>query len=202
MSCKPPATLLTNFLLEGLSTECLQPVVCSKVGLSVRREMFIADIVETHCFTLRHKRKRPIVQHSISAHEWSAVHLCPSSRRVSLPCHGACRSPRLMGRRVYRLNILGLLYAPEHLYLATAASRHVSDGIDLDTLRAEFTRFFIGNNNHDLDMVKRRQAEAGLMPLRSTRCSSPTLDLVERLKHGAELRLLRAKATAAVGRRA
>jgi hypothetical protein len=57
--------------------------------------MVIAHIVETHCFTLRLERAAPVVQHSISARAWSAVHLDPSSRRVFFSVPKASQLPRL-----------------------------------------------------------------------------------------------------------
>jgi N-ethylmaleimide reductase len=92
----------------------------------------------------------------------------------------------LFGYLISQLNQLDLAYL-HFVEGATATSRHVPDGIDLDALSAGFKGFYIGNNNYDIEMAMRRRAEKRIDAVAFGRLFISNPDLVERLKRGAEL---------------
>ena len=92
----------------------------------------------------------------------------------------------LYGYLIEKLNTFGLAYL--HLVEgATATSRRVPEGVDLDALSARFEGLFIGNNNYDLDMAIRRRAEGRIDAVAFGRLFIGNPDLVARLRHGHEL---------------
>ncbi len=66
-------------------------------------------------------------------------------------------------------------------------SRFVPEGVDLDALSAQFNGPFIGNNNYDLEMAIERRAKGKIDAVAFGRLFIANPDLVERLRHGAEL---------------
>lgn len=70
---------------------------------------------------------------------------------------------------------------------ATATSRTVPEGIDLDALRAQFDGPYIGNNNYDLEMAIKRRAAGKIDAVAFGRSFIGNPDLVARLRHGHEL---------------
>ncbi|WP_457587625.1 alkene reductase [Ensifer canadensis] len=70
---------------------------------------------------------------------------------------------------------------------ATATSRSVPDGVDLDALRTLFKGPYIGNNNYDLDLAVNQLAEGKVDAVAFGRPFIANPDLVRRLKEGAEL---------------
>ncbi|WP_369931239.1 alkene reductase [Xanthomonas sp. NCPPB 2632] len=70
---------------------------------------------------------------------------------------------------------------------ATATSRSVPEGIDLDALRAIFKGPYIGNNNYDLALAVNRRKEGKVDAVAFGRPFIANPDLVHRLKVGAEL---------------
>ena len=84
------------------------------------------------------------------------------------------------------LNPLGLAYL--HMVEgATATSRAVPEGIDLDALSGQFDGVFIGNNNYDLDMAIARRAAGLIDAVAFGRLFISNPDLVARLRHGHQL---------------
>ena len=70
---------------------------------------------------------------------------------------------------------------------ATATSRSVPEGVDLDALAARFDGPFIGNNNYDLELAIERRAQGRIDAVAFGRLFISNPDLVERLRHGTEL---------------
>ena len=70
---------------------------------------------------------------------------------------------------------------------ATASSRAVPDGVDLDALRARFHGPYIGNNHYDLDLAIARRAEGRIDAVAFGRPFIANPDLVERLRSGTPL---------------
>ncbi|MEQ5843745.1 alkene reductase [Paraburkholderia acidicola] len=70
---------------------------------------------------------------------------------------------------------------------ATAASRALPDGVDLDALRALFEGPYIGNNGYDLELAVARRAEGKIDVVAFGRPFIANPDLVDRLRRGAEL---------------
>lgn len=92
----------------------------------------------------------------------------------------------MYGYLVRQLNKFNLAYL-HFVEGATATSRTVPEGIDLDALSAEFNGPFIGNNNYDLEMAIKRRAEGKIDAVAFGRLFISNPDLVERMRHGAEL---------------
>ncbi|WCM90856.1 alkene reductase [Acidovorax sp. NCPPB 3576] len=70
---------------------------------------------------------------------------------------------------------------------ATATSRTVPEGIDLDALRARFKGPYIGNNNYDLALAVDRRSKGKVDAVAFGRPFIANPDLVHRLKTGAGL---------------
>lgn len=87
------------------------------------------------------------------------------------------------GHLIERLNQFNLAYL-HFVEGATATSRTVPDGVDLDALRAKFTGPFIGNNNYDLDLAMRRRAQGKIDAVAFGRPFIANPDLVARLRDG------------------
>ena len=87
------------------------------------------------------------------------------------------------GHLIQRLNQLNLAYL-HFVEGATATSRAVPDGVDLDALRAQFTGPFIGNNNYDLDLAVQRRARGKIDAVAFGRPFIANPDLVARLRGG------------------
>lgn len=92
----------------------------------------------------------------------------------------------LFGYLVPELNSLNLAYM-HFVEGATATSRDVPEGIDLDALSGLFTGPYIGNNNYDLDMAIERRAESKIDAVAFGRLFIANPDLVQRLRTGTEL---------------
>lgn len=92
----------------------------------------------------------------------------------------------LYGYLIPELNKFNLAYL-HFVEGATATSRSVPDGIDLDALRARFNGPFIGNNNYDLEMAIERRKQGKIDAVAFGRLFISNPDLVERLRYGAEL---------------
>ena len=90
------------------------------------------------------------------------------------------------GYLIEQLNCFNLAYM-HFVEGATATSRSVPDGVDLDALRALFKGLYIGNNNYDLDLAVDRRAEGKVDAVAFGRPFIANPDLVRRLKEGAEL---------------
>jgi N-ethylmaleimide reductase len=90
------------------------------------------------------------------------------------------------GHLIEQLNRFNLAYM-HFVEGATATSRTVPDGVDLDALRALFKGPYIGNNNYDLDLAVKRRAESKVDAVAFGRPFIANPDLVRRLKEGAEL---------------
>lgn len=90
------------------------------------------------------------------------------------------------GYLIKRLNAFNLAYL-HFVEGATATSRTVPDGVDLDALSAGFNGSFIGNNNYDLEMAIERRAQGKIDAVAFGRLFISNPDLVERLRLGAEL---------------
>jgi N-ethylmaleimide reductase len=90
------------------------------------------------------------------------------------------------GYLIKRLNAFQLAYL--HIVEgATATSRDVPEGIDLDALRALFDGPYIGNNGYDLDLAVSRRAQGKVDAVAFGRPFIANPDLVERLRFGFEL---------------
>nr|WP_246787301.1 hypothetical protein [Rhizobium leguminosarum] len=90
------------------------------------------------------------------------------------------------GHLIEQLNRFHLAYM-HFIEGATATSRSVPDGVDLDALRARFKGAYIGNNNYDLNLAVNRRAEGNVDAVAFGRPFIANPDLVRRLKEGAEL---------------
>lgn len=92
----------------------------------------------------------------------------------------------MYGYLIKQLNRFGLAYL--HVVEgATATSREVPAGVDLDALSGLFAGPFIGNNNYDLEMAIKRRAQGKIGAVAFGRLFIGNPDLVERLRRGAEL---------------
>ncbi len=94
----------------------------------------------------------------------------------------------LFGYLVPKLNELNLAYM-HFVEGATATSRDVPKGVDMDALSGLFTGPYIGNNNYDLEMAIERRAENKIDAVAFGRLFIANPDLVQRLRSGAELRI-------------
>jgi N-ethylmaleimide reductase len=92
----------------------------------------------------------------------------------------------LYGYLIQQLNEFGLAYM-HFVEGATATSRAVPAGVDMDALSARFNGPFIGNNNYDLNMAVERRAQGKIDAVAFGRLFISNPDLVARLRHGAEL---------------
>ncbi|MDU8630140.1 alkene reductase [Pseudomonas syringae group sp. 243L2] len=92
----------------------------------------------------------------------------------------------LYGYLIEQLNSLNLAYL-HFVEGATATSRNVPEGVDMDALSGRFTGPFIGNNNYDLEMAVQRRAERKIDAVAFGRLFISNPDLVERLRQGHEL---------------
>jgi N-ethylmaleimide reductase len=92
----------------------------------------------------------------------------------------------LHGYLIQQLNRFDLAYL-HFVEGATATSRDVPEGVDMDALSAQFNGPFIGNNNYDLDMAIERRAKGKIDAVAFGRLFISNPDLVARLRHGAEL---------------
>ncbi|WP_440072933.1 alkene reductase [Pseudomonas fragariae (ex Marin et al. 2024)] len=92
----------------------------------------------------------------------------------------------LHGYLIQQLNIFNLAYL-HFVEGATATSREVPEGVDMDALSAGFNGPFIGNNNYDLKMAIERRAQGKIDAVAFGRLFISNPDLVARLRHGAEL---------------
>ncbi|MCD5997304.1 alkene reductase [Pseudomonas sp. CDFA 602] len=92
----------------------------------------------------------------------------------------------LHGYLIQQLNRFNLAYL-HFVEGATATSREVPAGVDMDALSAQFNGPFIGNNNYDLDMAVERRAQGRIDAVAFGRLFISNPDLVARLRHGAEL---------------
>lgn len=90
------------------------------------------------------------------------------------------------GYLIQQLNRFGLAYL-HFVEGATATSREVPAGVDMDALSAQFDGPFIGNNNYDLEMAIERRAQGKIDAVAFGRLFISNPDLVERLRYGAEL---------------
>ncbi|PRX96424.1 alkene reductase [Paraburkholderia sp. BL25I1N1] len=90
------------------------------------------------------------------------------------------------GHLIRGLNRMGLAYL-HFVEGATGGSRDVPAGVDLDALRALFDGPYIGNNDYDLDLAIQRRAEGKIDIVAFGRLFIANPDLVERLRHGADL---------------
>ncbi|MEQ9946288.1 alkene reductase [Pectobacterium aroidearum] len=92
----------------------------------------------------------------------------------------------LFGYLIPQLNKLNLAYL-HFVEGATATSRTVPEGVDMDALSAQFNNAFIGNNNYDLEMAIERRAAGKIDAVAFGRLFISNPDLVERLRRGVEL---------------
>ncbi|AZF53094.1 N-ethylmaleimide reductase [Pseudomonas sp. R4-34-07] len=92
----------------------------------------------------------------------------------------------MYGYLIQQLNAFDLAYL-HFVEGATATSREVPAGVDMDALSAQFKSAFIGNNNYDLEMAIKRRAEGKIDAVAFGRLFISNPDLVERLRRGAEL---------------
>ncbi|MFP3613139.1 alkene reductase [Paraburkholderia sp. SIMBA_050] len=92
----------------------------------------------------------------------------------------------MYGYLIQQLNRFNLAYL-HFVEGATATSRTVPEGVDLDTLSAQFNGPFIGNNNYDLNMAIERRAQGKIDAVAFGRLFISNPDLVDRLRRGAEL---------------
>lgn len=92
----------------------------------------------------------------------------------------------LYGYLIQQLNQFNLAYL-HFVEGATATSREVPEGVDMDTLSVQFNGPFIGNNNYDLEMAIERRAQGKIDAVAFGRLFISNPDLVERLRRGAEL---------------
>jgi N-ethylmaleimide reductase len=90
------------------------------------------------------------------------------------------------GYLIQQLNRFNLAYL-HFVEGATATSRTVPDGVDLDALSAQFEGSYIGNNNYDLEMALERRAQGRIDAVAFGRLFIANPDLVERLHRGVEL---------------
>lgn len=92
----------------------------------------------------------------------------------------------MYGYLIQQLNTFDLAYL-HFVEGATATSREVPAGVDMDALSAQFNGPFIGNNNYDLEMAIERRAQGRIDAVAFGRLFISNPDLVERLRRGAEL---------------
>ncbi|MCB4321999.1 alkene reductase [Alcaligenes sp. 13f] len=92
----------------------------------------------------------------------------------------------MYGYLIEQLNRFDLAYL-HFVEGATATSRFIPEGVDLDVLSAKFNGPFIGNNNYDLEMAIERRAAGKIDAVAFGRLFIGNPDLVERLRRGAEL---------------
>ncbi|MFI8479144.1 alkene reductase [Pseudomonas sp. NPDC078700] len=92
----------------------------------------------------------------------------------------------MYGYLIQQLNRFDLAYL-HFVEGATATSRAVPEGIDLDALSTQFSGPFIGNNNYDLEMAIERRDQGKIDAVAFGRLFISNPDLVDRLRHGAEL---------------
>ncbi len=92
----------------------------------------------------------------------------------------------LHGYLIGQLNTLNLAYL-HFVEGATATSREVPEGVDMDALSGQFEGAFIGNNNYDLEMAIERRAQGRIDAVAFGRLFISNPDLVQRLRMGAEL---------------
>ncbi|MVW86916.1 alkene reductase [Pseudomonas sp. PB101] len=92
----------------------------------------------------------------------------------------------MYGYLIQQLNKFDLAYL-HFVEGATATSREVPVGVDMDALSAQFAGPFIGNNNYDLEMAIERRAQGTIDAVAFGRLFISNPDLVERLRRGAEL---------------
>ncbi|MBX8495910.1 alkene reductase [Pseudomonas cichorii] len=92
----------------------------------------------------------------------------------------------LHGYLIQQLNTFNLAYL-HFVEGATATSREVPQGIDMDALSAQFNGPFIGNNNYDFEMAVERRAQEKIDAVAFGRLFISNPDLVKRLRYGAEL---------------
>ncbi|MFM0047779.1 alkene reductase [Paraburkholderia sediminicola] len=90
------------------------------------------------------------------------------------------------GSLIRQLNKFNLAYL-HFVEGATAASREVPGGVDLDALRALFEGPYIGNNGYDLELAVARRTEGKVDAVAFGRPFIANPDLVDRLRLGAEL---------------
>lgn len=90
------------------------------------------------------------------------------------------------GHLIEQLNRFDLAYM-HFVEGATATSRSIPEGVDLDALRALFKGPYIGNNNYDLALAVNRHAEGKVDAVAFGRPFIANPDLVRRFKEGAEL---------------
>lgn len=90
------------------------------------------------------------------------------------------------GYLITQLNRFNLAYL-HFVEGATATTRSVPEGVDLDSLSATFNGAFIGNNNYDLEMAISRRAEGRIDAVAFGRLFISNPDLVERLRRGTQL---------------
>lgn len=92
----------------------------------------------------------------------------------------------MYGYLIQQLNQFGLAYL-HFVEGATATSREIPKGIDLDALSGLFEGPFIGNNNYDLQMAISRRNAGIIDAVAFGRLFISNPDLVSRLRYGAEL---------------
>lgn len=92
----------------------------------------------------------------------------------------------LYGYLIDQLNQFDLAYL-HFVEGATATSREIPAGVDMDVLSAKFHGPYIGNNNYDLEMAIERRNEDLIDAVAFGRYFISNPDLVERLRVGAEL---------------
>lgn len=92
----------------------------------------------------------------------------------------------LYGYLVDALNRFDLAYM-HFVEGATATSREVPEGVDMDALSAAFNGTFIGNNNYDLEMAIERRNAGIIDAVAFGRLFISNPDLVKRLRYGANL---------------
>jgi len=92
----------------------------------------------------------------------------------------------MYGYLIEQLNQFNLAYL-HFVEGATATSRDVPQGIDLDALRSTFNGPYIGNNNYDLDLAVERRSLGAIDAVAFGRPFIANPDLVQRLRYGIEL---------------
>jgi len=92
----------------------------------------------------------------------------------------------MYGYLIRELNRFNLAYL-HFVEGATATSRTVPDGIDLDALSAQFNGAYIGNNNYDLELAVQRRAQGKIDAVAFGRLFIANPDLVQRLQRGVAL---------------
>jgi N-ethylmaleimide reductase len=90
------------------------------------------------------------------------------------------------GYLIRQLNKFNLAYL-HFVEGATAASRYVPEGVDLDALRAQFEGPYIGNNGYDIELAVERRGEGKIDAVAFGRPFIANPDLVERLRRRVEL---------------